>query len=261
MYYVNVVKRSSIMQVVGWFNYNKKCQEDILPGNSRILVEANSNQFWIDSNNTRKNNTDPTIYYKKSIAKYTDKSIYPGGSHVFNLIDWYFQYVSESSDHCKLTTFVTWGYTPEVSCSYTMTSSFPFKYFGDGYNFFCIVSSNDVYLTNVYEEKWSKYELWTGLLSSEIKDSKRRAEVYEDFKAAVLIVFHNNYFYILTAERFVVYGGCHCYFTIVYEQNLNAKLTCEDDYENVMQDYIKSYQGKWNVQKDDGHKKKSNFKN
>ncbi len=151
MYYVNIPKKTCIIQVVNWFNYNQKCQEDILPGNSRVLVEANDDKFWIDSNNTRKNNTDPTIYYKKPISKYTCEAIYPGGSQVYNLVDSYFQYVSESSDHCKLTTFAVWGYVPEVSDSYTMTSSCPFKYYGDGYNFFIAVSSNDVYLTNVYQ--------------------------------------------------------------------------------------------------------------
>ncbi len=76
IYYVNMPKKTCIIQVVNWFNYNTKCQEDIIPGNSRVLVEANDNKFWIDSNNTRKNNTDPTIYYKKSISKYTCETIY-----------------------------------------------------------------------------------------------------------------------------------------------------------------------------------------
>jgi hypothetical protein len=101
-----------------------------------------------------------------------------------------------------------------------MKSSWPFKYFGDGYNFLCIVSSNDVYLTNVYQQKLGKYELWTGLLSTEIKDSKCRAEIYDDFKSAVLIVFHNSYFFILTSDSFIVYGGCNSYFTKVYEEKL-----------------------------------------
>jgi hypothetical protein len=48
-----------------------------------------------------------------------------------------------------------------------MTSSSPFKYFGDGYNFFIAVSSNDVYLTNVYlDDRSNKFQLYTDLLSN-----------------------------------------------------------------------------------------------
>ncbi len=142
-----------------------------------------------------------------------------------------------------------------------MTSSFPFKYFGDGYNFFIAISSNDVYLTNVYREGWGKYELWTGLLSKYCTDSKKRDAIYKDFNEALLIVFHNNQFYILTSTSFVVYGGCHSYFENVYEQKLTAAITCEDDLENVMQDYMNSCKGKWvahndnygNMNKDNGY--------
>lgn len=210
-----------------------------MPGNSKVLVEANSNEFWIDSNNTRKNASDPTCFIQTPISKYTKEKIYPGGSQVYNLIDWYFQYVSESDDHCRLTTFVVWGYKPEISCQYALTSSSPFKYFGDGYNFFIAISNDDVYLTNVYQENhWGKYELWTGLLSDEVKDPKCRAEVFCDFDSALIIVYHENNFYILTKEKFIVYGGCRSYFKKLYEVKLTSAITCNDDLEDVITDYM-----------------------
>ncbi len=195
--------------------------------------------MWVDSNNTRKNNTDPTIFFKTPLCKLTDKPIYVGGSKVFNLIDWYFQYVSESEDNCKLTAFVVWGYKPVLSRQITMASSTPFRYFGDGYNFFIAISSTDVYLTNVYQEKhWGKYELYTDLLSNEIKDTKLRLAVYKDFSSAKVIAYHENNFYMLTETKFVVYGGCRSWFKKIFEIKLSAALTCDDDLEDILQGYM-----------------------
>lgn len=135
-----------------------------------------------------------------------------------------------------------------------MTSSWPFRYFGDGWNFFIAVSSNDVYLSHVYQRKWDKYELWTGLLSNEIKDTKYRNEVLSDFSTALLIVFHDNYFYILTSDSFIIYSG-YSYFTRLYKVNLKTKLTCADDLQNVIQDYMNSCKGKWNKYGDNNDNK------
>ncbi len=122
-----------------------------------------------------------------------------------------------------------------------MTSSTPFKYWGDGYNFFIAVSNDDVYLSNVYlKDKWGKYDLYTNLLSNEIKDPKCRADVYSDFSSAKWIVYHNNYFYILTDTKFIVYSGCGNWWKKVYETKLTNALTCDDDLMAVMQDYMNS---------------------
>lgn len=126
-----------------------------------------------------------------------------------------------------------------------MVSSFPFKYFGDGYNFFVAVGSKDVYLTVVTQTSPGCYDLWTGLLSDTIKDHKCREDILKDFACAELIVFHNGYLYILTSDRFVVYGFCGKYFDKVYEVSLKTKLSCKDDLETVMQDLMNDCKGKW----------------
>ncbi len=104
-------------------------------------------------------------------------------------------------------------------------------------------------------------------MSKYCTDSKERDAIYRDFNAALLIVFHNNQFYILTETSFIVYGGCHSYFEKVYEEKLKCAITCADDLEDVMQDYMNSCKGKWvghnndnygNKDKDYGYGNKDN---
>jgi len=249
------------LEAVNWFDYDKKCQEDIRAGNSRVLVEANNNEFWVDSNNTRKDSSDPTIYIKKSITKYTKSPIYPGGSRVFNLIDWYFQYISENDDHCKLTAFVVSGYKPELSCELTMASKTPFRYFADGYNFFAAVGSDDVYLTTAARDHKGKYNIWSGLLSRDCRDAKSRAQVQKDFASALLIVYHHKRLYILTADRFVIYGACDEPFQKLYEAKLAKPVTCNDDLEDVLQDQMNNCRHGWAKYDNDSHSVQDNHSN
>jgi len=51
-------------------------------------------------------------------------------------------------------------------------------------------------------------------------------------------VFHDGKFFLLTDDSFIVYGGCDNWFNKVYERKLGAAITCEDDLQNVIQDYM-----------------------
>ncbi len=110
VYAIDVKNKSNVLKTIGWFYYSKEVKERIVGGNSRVLVDAATDQFMFDTRNKRANNTDPTIYDRVNISSYTTLPIYPGGSRVYNYILSYFQYVSLSPDGKNMTTFLWKGY-------------------------------------------------------------------------------------------------------------------------------------------------------
>jgi hypothetical protein len=42
----------------------------------------------------------------------------------------------------------------------------------------------------------------------------------------------------LTKTKFIVYGGCRSYFKKLYETKLASAITCNDDLEDVITDYM-----------------------
>ena len=89
-------KENGKLLTVGWFYFSKTIQERIVGGNHRVLVEANSDQFWFDTENFRANDSDPTVYDKLNVSNITTLPVYSSGSLVYNFIGKFFQYVSLS---------------------------------------------------------------------------------------------------------------------------------------------------------------------
>lgn len=85
------------MSTINWFYFNIKNPERIVGGNSRVLVDATNDQFWID-NRRQKDPHKPSSYDKICIEDLTKLPIYKKGSHAYKLRDTWFQYVSLASD-------------------------------------------------------------------------------------------------------------------------------------------------------------------
>lgn len=83
-------------------------KENVVGGNSRVIVDATNNQLLIDLEEPR-NATDPSKYEKLDITPLTDFPLYDV-SFAYRMRDTYFQYVSLTSGNTKMTTFLYHGY-------------------------------------------------------------------------------------------------------------------------------------------------------
>jgi len=48
--------------VINWFYFTPEADDNIIGGNSGVLVEGRSNQFWVDTKNERTDQKDPSVY-------------------------------------------------------------------------------------------------------------------------------------------------------------------------------------------------------
>lgn len=114
VYEIDLVSQRETLKTVGWFEFDDEDgeKEDIVGGNSQVLVEATKSQFWFDvkSSRTDTDTNNPTEYDKLNISDWTAYPIYEKGSQVYNFLGSYFQYVSFSSDRKNMTTFIWFSY-------------------------------------------------------------------------------------------------------------------------------------------------------
>jgi hypothetical protein len=154
IYAIDLKNKADTLKTINWFFYSLTARENIVGGNSRVLVDATSTQFMFDTQNVRANNSDPTVFDRVNITEYTSLPIYPGGSTTFNFIGSYFQYVSISSDGLNMTTFLWEGYSKSATVQKQASlnsSSERIKFFSDQQTFFFAIADNEVYATKV---KW-----------------------------------------------------------------------------------------------------------
>ena len=118
-----------------------------------------------------------------------------------------------------MTSFLYNGYGDKpIQGQVNIKSKKPIKYFYDNYNYFVAITDCDIYLSNVYyDEATDGYKVFTNTLKNTIKRSSKRAEVYNDWNCALKIVFIVDKFYLLTNDKFVIYGTGNKYFKKIYE--------------------------------------------
>lgn len=146
VYKINVGQRINVFFTV--MNYEFK-GERITGGNGHVLYDQKNDQLMIDTHNCRKPD-DPTVFSRVPICELTKLPLFANGG-TYNLVGWYFEYVSSSKDRKSLTAFLFEGKGDQpIQGQVSLKSDKPIKIWSDDYNYFIAVTHCDVYLVNVF---------------------------------------------------------------------------------------------------------------
>lgn len=188
IYAIDLANRGNIMLVIGYFYYTTTPRQNITGGNSRVLIEANTDSLWFNAGNLV-NTYVASIYNKTNASSLTSNPIYPQSSRGFSFLSSYFQYVSLSSDGLNLTTFIFKDYIQTATiygeASINSTAQ-PIKLFSDGKTYFLAIADNDIYFSAV---KWNNilqdYSIFWIKLSMFTSDQSVRAKWLAVFNSAL----------------------------------------------------------------------------
>lgn len=193
IYAIDLANRGNIMLVTGYFYYATIPRESITGGNSRVLVEANTDTFWFNAGNLV-NTYVATIYNKVSASSLTPYPIYPQTSRTFSFLSSYFQYFSLSADNLNLTTFIFKDYvqTTKIYAEASINSTAqPIRILSDQQTFFLAIADNDIYMSVV---KWNPiyldYSIFWIKLSMFTSDQSLRTKwlgVFNSIVVAMLV--------------------------------------------------------------------------
>lgn len=81
-------------------------------------------------------------------------------------------------------------------------------------------------MSNVYyDETSSSFKVFTNTLKNTVKNDGKRKDVYRDWDKAIKVVFIVDKFFLLTKDKFLVYGTGDNYFNKLYEVDCISQLT------------------------------------
>lgn len=119
----------------------------------------------------------------------------------------FFQYVSISQDFRNMTTFAFQGYeAKDVMAEGSLNSSETrLKFFYDSESYFIAVADNNVYFSAlVFDVALRQYTLWSETLQSFIVDDTERTKWIKYFSEAILVIYQEGKFFMLTEDKFLV---------------------------------------------------------
>jgi hypothetical protein len=114
-----------------------------------VLFDETKNQFLVDTMNCITHGI-PAIYNRVPVCELTCYPLYHNNS-IYNLVGYNFQYVSQSKNKRRLTTFLYRGYgdLPILGAA-NLKSKCPISIFADDFSFFLAITDCDLYLSNVF---------------------------------------------------------------------------------------------------------------